>query len=360
MQKKKVYFFLSNLDGGGAQRTVINILNNINMEIFDPKLILLKYDKQKIYASLLNPEIPVVNLNTRGRYAVSKIIKLLKFEKPDVIFSTLPQVNIAVSLAHKLSKSKANIILRETNHREKEKMKRTTYYLLKWAYNYCDQIISLSKGVAKDFKMYNVNLEKVKVIYNPVEVVNISNNVCNFDKKRNKEIKLIGCGRLVPQKNFLLLIKALGNLKNELPNWNLDILGEGPELNNLKNAVIDRQLEDKINFLGFKDFPNEYMKNADLFILPSKWEGFGHVIVESMANGTPVLASNCPHGPEEIIGENKYGWLFENDNLNDLEEKLISIITSADKIEKMSAIAQNRAKDFEVKKIVEEYEKSFI
>lgn len=352
--RKKAIFFISNLSGGGAQRTFVNILRHIDRGLFKIELVLLQYNEKDPYNSLVPNDINITSLNTRGRFAIPKIIKLLRNEKPDVVFSTLPQVNISVALAHKLSNCSAKLILRETNHREKEKMKKMTYFLLKWSYNYAYKVIALSNGVMLEMKeMYGLADSKVQVIYNPIELpkVKVESHQNSGDK-----LKLIACGRLVPQKNFELLIKAMIILNKKNQNWKLDILGEGEDRDHLKDLIVKNELQEKIKLIGFKDKPQQYMAVSDLFLLSSKWEGFGHVIVEAMSVGTPVLSTNCPHGPKEILGNGEYGWLAKNNDEKDFADILLFLIENRALLHKSRQIAFNRASHFEAEMITKKYE----
>src|SRR5699024_11368789 len=113
----------------------------------------------------------------------------------------------------------------------------------------------------------------------------------DFNKNKNEKI-LVAVGRLVEQKDFKTSIKAFNRVSKEV-NVRLVILGKGPKEKELKQLAEDMGIQHKIEFLGFKQNPYKYMRLADVFILSSKWEGFGHVIVEAMSTGTPVISTNC-------------------------------------------------------------------
>ena len=112
-----------------------------------------------------------------------------------------------------------------------------------------------------------------------------------------------------------------------------------------------------IELIGLKKSPFKYMTDSDVFILSSKWEGFGHVVVEALACGVPVLSTECPHGPAEILENEKYGWLVPNDNIEAMAEKMIDLIKNSHKIEEKSKLSKERSEDFAAGKIVKEYEK---
>lgn len=360
---RNILFFVSNLNGGGAQRTVVNIINNIDREKFNIKLVLLKFNPSQSYATLISEDIEIININKRGRYSIPSIIKIMQENQPDIIFSTLSETNIAVSVAHKLIKSKAKLVLRETCHKTKKSMGILKFNLLKFAYKNCDIAVGLSKGVSNELsELYNIPGEKISTIYNPVNIDAINMILSNDNKivLDDSVINFVACGRLVEQKNFSLLINALGNINKDHKNWVLHLLGDGNQKGELLKLTTDLGIRNKVIFHGFQSNPYKYMKSADLFVLSSKKEGFGHVIVEAMACGIPVLSTNCPHGPAEIINNERYGWLTNNNDLEDMTSQLRIIFAQGkERLSEKEKFVKDRARDFEAKKIVKQYEMLF-
>lgn len=347
------------MSGGGAQRTIVNIIKYINRDKFSPTLILLKQNKNDAYNSLIPKDVEIINLNRRGRYAFLKIKKLIDKNKPDILFSTLPEVNSSVWLGYKLSNRSPKLILRETNYREigfnTSIIKQAIY---KKIYNDADKVIGLSNGVTDHMiESYNLDKKKTYRVYNPIDIKHINKKkIEQVDINYRKDFKIIACGRLAKQKNYPMLINAIKDIKmcgND--SIELFILGDGPEKESLKKLIIENQLSDSIKLLGFSNNPYKYMKHADLFILSSSWEGFGHVIVEAMACGTPVLSTDCPHGPREILDNGKFGYLAKS-NGEDLAYLIKQIVNSQQELNSMKAISLERAKEFDVNKIVKEYE----
>ena len=118
-------------------------------------------------------------------------------------------------------------------------------------------------------------------------------------------------------------------------------------------------LNNKVLFLGFKDNPYKYMRIADVFVLSSKWEGFGNVIVEAMASGTPVISTNCNSGPSEIINNNENGVLVPVGDSERLSHNIIELLCNQDLRNKYILKGSERAEDFHAKIIAMEYEKLF-
>ena len=359
----KIQFYLSNLCGGGAQRTVVNVLRYLNRNKFNPSLKLLDYNKNMAYAELIPGDVEITNIDRRGRYSVFKIAKIIREEQPDIVFGTLPQVNIALTLGRLLSLKRPRMILRETNYRKKAfNSSWLKFQQRKFSYKRCDQVVSLSKGVAKQLENeYNIDSEKINVIYNPVDLEHIKNRKKEPEANYEAEnLNFIACGRLSKQKNFEMLIEAAELVKNKYEDgWVIRIMGKGSRESKLKDMIERKGLEDKVKLIGFKNNPFKYMYNSDVFVLSSKWEGFGHVVVEALACNTPVLSTDCPHGPAEILSNEQYGWLVSNDDVNDMAEKMMNLIENPTEINKKAKIAAERAEDFAAEKIVREYEDLF-
>ena len=160
-----------------------------------------------------------------------------------------------------------------------------------------------------------------------------------------KQKYLISIGRLTKQKNFKLLINFFYKLSNKYSKFELVIIGEGEDELKLKNLSKKLNIEKKIHFLGYQKNIFKYLKDAECFILTSLWEDPGFVIVEAALSNIPIISSNCPNGPEEIIEKN--GYLFENNNLENLLKKFDEFLTeNKDTIYKNKLILKKRIKKF--------------
>lgn len=140
-------------------------------------------------------------------------------------------------------------------------------------------------------------------------------------RKQPGEKLLVGMGRLHYQKNFALLIRAHAILRKTTPVRTL-ILGEGPERGRLEALISELGLQDEVQLIGYRQNPLPYLAQADVFVLSSSFEGFGNVIVEALALGVNVVATNCPGGPAEILENGKYGSLAKVDDEQDLAVKI--------------------------------------
>ena len=160
-----------------------------------------------------------------------------------------------------------------------------------------------------------------------------------------KQKYLISIGRLTKQKNFELLINFFYRLSDKYSKFELVIIGEGEDELKLKNLSRKLNIEKKVHFLGYQKNIFKYLKNAECFILTSLWEDPGFVIVEAALSNIPIISSNCPNGPEEIIEKN--GYLFQNNNLENLLKKFDEFLAAnKDTIYKNKLILKKRIKKF--------------
>lgn len=137
-------------------------------------------------------------------------------------------------------------------------------------------------------------------------------------KKKIKSNSILTIGRLTRQKNQILLIEAFSQIEKKYPSITLNIAGEGELKKKLINRTKELKISHKVNFLGFVDNVEELYNNSLCVIIPSLWEDPGFVMLESGFYNTPIICSNCPNGPKDFIGNNEGGYLFENNNIQDL------------------------------------------
>ena len=315
MKNKKIAFFLQNLAGGGAEKSVVNLSNYlINIDI-DIDIVLV--DKStEVYLKELDERINVVDLNkNRSLKSILKVRKYIRNQKPDVIMSSVTHINIILVLVKLISgKISTKIVLNQVNHLSSIIehytsflfLKKITLRLIVLMYNFTDGVISMSKGVEEDLLSNGLKIRS-KHIYNPIfqdEMIQKSQG----DAFEKGEIFFIAIGRMVPQKNFSLLLDAFYLVNKEVES-KLIILGDGPLKANLVRQIKNLNLEKNVILKGFVDNPFLYLKNSNVFVLSSLWEGFGNVVVESLALGTQVVSTNCDSGPSEILDGGKYGFL---------------------------------------------------
>jgi len=348
--KKKILFIVPSMRGGGSERVISILLKYLNRDKFDITLVLLKKEGQ--YLDNLPKDLKIVDLNVKqARYALFKIIKQIKIQKPDIVFSTLGYLNVLMSTIRPFFSKKIKFIARESSivsiNNQQEEFRSLFDFLYRKFYKNFDLIISQSKFMKDDLvKNYFIAENKIKVINNPVDIEKINQL---SSEKIDSEIELLAIGRLDKNKNFKDIIKALPQL-----NKKLTILGDGYEKETLQKLA--NSISADVEFLGFQDNPYKYMKNAKLLIITSLYEGFPNVVLEANACGLPVVAFNCPGGTAEIIEDGLNGFLVECGDIDKLVEKMnISSQYSWNCKQIKSYIKEHYA----VKKIIKEYEDTF-
>ena len=180
-------------------------------------------------------------------------------------------------------------------------------------YPYADRTITVSKEAAEDLSHFiGLNRGEIDVIYNPVIGPNVKGKMeksVDHPWFSDESIPVIlGVGRLLEQKDFPTLIQAFAKLRTSRSS-RLVILGEGDRRPFLEDCVERLGLSEHVWMPGFKPNPLKYMANADVFVLSSKREGLGNVLIEAMACGTPVVSTDCKSGPSEILKGGEYGRL---------------------------------------------------
>jgi glycosyltransferase involved in cell wall biosynthesis len=195
-----------------------------------------------------------------------------------------------------------------------------------------EAIVSVSRGVSEDIaRSLGLKEEKLHVIYNPVVsplMIQMSKEVLQHPwlcHRLDRNYKtLLSVGRLVEQKGISLLIDAFAILPNR-EQYRLVIVGDGPLASHLKHKVQMHGIELLVDFIGYDSNPYRFMSRADLFVLASSWEGLANVLIEAMACGCPVVSTDCPYGPNEILEGGKYGQLVP---VNDVKALSVAIFES--------------------------------
>ena len=173
----------------------------------------------------------------------------------------------------------------------------------------------------------------------------------------NKIFVITAVGRLTNQKDFTNLINAFALTANSLDFIRLVIIGSGEQRELLQSLVEDLSLESKVEFLGFQSNPYKFMNASDLFVMSSKWEGPGHVLIEALGTGCPVITTNCPIGPADSIQNGEFGELVEVGNSKALSEAILyAFKNQSDMLLKVKK-SENYMKKFYTENVVNEYKK---
>jgi len=233
---------------------------------------------------------------------------------------------------------------------------------VKVLYRLADALIVVSKGMKIEFvRKFSLPSGKIRIIYNPIdseEITQLSKENINHPYFKENIPIIITVGRLVPEKGHSYLIKAF-RIVRKLRRCKLLIIGNGPMRKELEQLANELEIRQDVAFLGFQKNPFKYLAKSDVFVLPSLIEGFGLAIVEAMACGIPVVATNCPWGPGEIVINNVNGLLVPPADEKALAKAILAILNDKKFSEQMASKGRQFAAIFDVKKRIREYEDFF-
>ena len=358
----KIAIFLTSLDGGGAEKVMLNLAKGFVESGIEVDLLLVK--AEGAYISQIPPQVRLINFQQhRLLTSVFSLINYLKTEKPQVLLTALDTNVIAAWICRWTDISTKTIVTVHNNlsleSRYAKSIKRKlTAKLALYFYGWADNIVAVSEGVALDLVKIGLPKEKIKVIYNPIVDVELTNKIqLSFEHpwfEAEQPSVILGIGRLTKQKDFPTLIQAFAKVQQQQP-VRLMILGEGEERSHLEALVNSLELSENVLFPGFMDNPYSYMAKAAVVVLSSAWEGFGNILVEAMAAGTPVVSTNCESGPAEILAEGKYGALVPVGDVAAMAKAIIATLQEAHDPKKLL----KRANDFSLENAVVQYKNLF-
>lgn len=368
MRKIKLLFILPSLEGGGAERIVCNLMSVLDKNIFNVNLFL--FTNKGVYWDLLSNDINIFFGSRDEKYSKCLVVKnLYRVSKDmDIIIGSMELMPTYFSvLVGKLLRKKIigwvhiNI---DSILNDKNKIIRFLHrnILLKFFYNRLDRIIAVSNGAKENISKYlnDKNRNKVECIYNPIKIDKIKEKSKEELEEKIKKPFIIGIGRLERQKNFILLIKAYRILLDRGIKHNLIILGQGSQKEYLINEVKKLNMEEKVEFLGFKENPYKYLNQADIFVQSSIYEGLPTVLIEALVLNVPVVATNCPDGANEILDNGKYGLLVKMNDEKALADAIEKILNDRDLQRKYKIKSKDGISRFDDKYIISLFEKLFL
>ncbi|MEQ9909051.1 glycosyltransferase family 4 protein [Pectobacterium odoriferum] len=219
-------------------------------------------------------------------------------------------------------------------------------------YNQYDYVVALTDRDTALYKNKNLN---ATTIPNP-----LSFKPTHFQNPEQEKKKIVAVGRLEYQKGFDILINAFSAIeKNIKDGWELDIYGEGSLRGELQNLINAHSLEEIITLKGNVKDLHELYYQYDIFVFSSRFEGFGMVLLEAMSCALPCISFDCPTGPREILNNGKYGLLCDNENEQELKEKLTLFIKDKSLRAFYSAQSLNRSKDYDISHISQKWNSLF-
>lgn len=353
-----IALFVPSLRGGGAERVMINLAIAFSERGLGVDLVLLRAEGP--YLKEVPLDVRIVELNaSRLLTGFVPLVRYLRREKPDVMLTAMKHVNVSALLASIVSCSGVPVVVSEHSTASvsldltpsiKSAVLRM---LMKVLYPYALHIVAVSKGVANDLsRLLGIEGSRISVITNPIvseKIFSLSRYPVSHPWLQEKSTPIIlSVGRLTLAKDFKTLLYAFSKARKKKP-IRLIILGEGELRGSLESLIKELDLTEDVALPGFTGNPFAYMSHSDVFVLSSRWEGFGNVLVEAMACGVPVISTDCPSGPSEILEGGKWGKLVPVGDADALSRAILDTLDSPG----LSPIS--RAMNFTVDNVIDSY-----
>lgn len=313
-----IAIYVASLRGGGAERVMVMLANEFAARGYKVDLVLVQAVGP--YRTEVADNVRIVDLGARRTiFALPALVRYLRRARPAVMLSAMYHVNVVALLAVRLSLLEIPLVISVRNtlttRLETQGMQQPLLlmWMIRWLYPRARALIAVSEGVAADIsKVLGKQGSPIHVIYNPVDQREIK------EKKDDDTAPqwlldlrpplLFSAGRFARQKDFPTLIRAFGLLRQQR-DARLILLGEGPEQAVMEQLIADLDLSDSLFVAGFQKNPFVWIKHASVFVLASRWEGFGNVLTEAASLGVRIVSTDCPSGPAEILEDGKWGRL---------------------------------------------------
>lgn len=358
MSSSHIALYLPSLRGGGAERVMVTLANGFAERGLRVDLVLAKAEGP--YLADVVPAVRVVDLGQpRVSRSLPGLVRYLRRERPMALLSALNHANVVAALAVALAGTGTRLVVSEHNSISRSMAAGgiKSHLLLRamtWAYARADKVVAVSTGVADDLRrITKVPDDKIQTIHNPIVTDQMLEKslepVSGFPEGRF----ILAVGRLTEQKDYPTLLRAFALLDNTFQT-KLVILGEGELRVELEALARDLGIADRVLMPGFVSNPYAWMRRADVFVMSSAWEGLPTVLVEAMACGAPVVSTDCPSGPAEILEGGKWGKLVPVGDYTALANACKKILSSP----KINAV--ERAMDFAPPIAIERYSKLLI
>ena len=295
---------------------------------------------------------------------VPPLVRYLRCERPHTMLSAMNHSNVIALVARKCAGVSTRLVVSEHDNLSAA-MQRTLAalgarrgpimpWIMRYTYPWADRVVAVSNGVADDLaQRIRLARDRIDVIYNPALTPGLAEQAdMSLDHpwfQSSAPPVVLGVGRLMPQKNFEALILAFAKLRKTVP-ARLMILGEGELRRRLEALAESLGLSQDVALPGFVDNPFQYMRRSALFALSSNHEGLVTVLIQAMACGTPVVSTDCPSGPAEILESGKWGRLVNVGDVDALAEAMRATLA-----ETRHPDVARRAQDFGVEPAVDRY-----
>lgn len=358
--QRKIVMILADLARGGVGKTRAHLANEFARRGIHVDLLLAR--RSSPYLNIINASVRVLDIPTsHALFGVPWLAWFLRRERPDVVLTHRSRINTLALRASKLACTHTPIYTTLNTNLSSQLASlssvKSSNQLAQMRRDFPqnDGLIAVSSGVANDAeKLLSLKKERIKVIYDPVvthAIFELAKQPPNHPWISDSPAPFIAIGRLEPQKEFSTLINAYHKLKKEGYKNRLIILGEGKLRPQLEAHIASLELNNHISLPGFVTNPYAYIARSSMLIMSSAWEGLGDVLVEALALGTPVVSTDCPSGPSEILDGGRYGRLVPVGDATALAEAIMATLLSPLPAETLKLAAER----FRLECVADEY-----
>jgi glycosyltransferase involved in cell wall biosynthesis len=340
ISQNRLAIYLPTLVGGGAERVFLNLAKGFVDHGYSVDFILAQ--REGTFMRQVPDCVRLIVLNPfrlkagRSIFSLPALARYIRRERPLAMLTAL-HANIIAVWAKIMAGVPLQLVINEQNTFTQQNQmlppgaQQIMLELVRKNYPLADQIIVVSEGAADDLaRAARIPRERIRVIPNPIIIPELAELAGEYFHHPwftpDEPPVILSVGRLDRQKDFSLLIKAFACVRKITP-ARLIILGEGPERVELAALVKQLGLEEDVSMPGFTQNPYPFMANASVFVLSSRWEGLPTVLVEALFCGAPIVATDCPSGPIEILKNGKYGRLVPVGDVDRLADAILLSIT---------------------------------
>ena len=334
--KKKIVLLSSSLAGGGTEGVCVSIANSIADMGWQVDLVVLNLNDE-VYLDRISKNVNLVVLSvSHARFSSIPLLKYIYKNKPKIILVFNYELSVMLVILRLILRLRIKIISRNmsTLSIRIKQFKQKNFWakyvvgpLINYFYHKIDHVVNQCSGMQDDLIAVHPQLyQRSSIIYNPI-ASHILDYVSMHDlNKINKKNYLLCVGRLEEVKAYHYAIEGFAGIVDRFPNLRLKIVGQGSLESELKQKTMELSISNRVDFEGFQKNIIPYYLHAQATILTSLYEGYPNVLIESIALGTPVIAFNCPSGPNEIIKEHINGHLVRYLDVKDLQNKLCKVL----------------------------------
>ncbi|MBY0753934.1 glycosyltransferase [Clostridium sardiniense] len=317
---KKIVFVVPSLSGGGAERVASVLANRMADKGFLVTIVCLLKD---LHTYEINDNVDVIFIKSNQKNRLKRnsekfknFRKILKSISPDIVIAFTYDCSIITAIATIFIKTK--LIISERNDPNNDPSSKLLQKIRNIIYNLADGYVFQTEDAQR---YYNNRIQRKSIIIgNPIN----DNLPLPYEGEREKRIVCVS--RLAPQKNIYLLIDSFKAIENNLSEYKVEIYGDGPLKGELSNYINTLNLQDKVILMGYSSNIYNKIKKADIFVIPSNYEGISNSMLEALGLGIPVIATDCPiGGAKTYIDNGKNGYLVEVDNRDDLANKILKL-----------------------------------